>query len=176
MQRSIAIQSAAPSPTFAKPTRKSSASSPTSASPQSTTIPPPTSSPSTSRPIAVPSSKSVSRARSSAPAKSSPSSPSTAEGTLDEDLLNAGSKRIRDYFQRDGYFDAKVTFVTDRSRRTSPTSPTRRPRSARSHRSPLPSKAITISATGPSASASASSPPHSSFPTALTSSPCKQPT
>lgn len=41
--------------------------------------------------------------------------PIYAEGTLDEDLLNAGSKRIRDYFQRDGYFDAKVTFVTDRS-------------------------------------------------------------
>jgi len=35
--------------------------------------------------------------------------PVYAEGTLDEDLLNAGSKRIRDYFQREGYFDCKVT-------------------------------------------------------------------
>lgn len=35
--------------------------------------------------------------------------PVYAEGTLDEDLLNEGSKRIRDYFQREGYFDAKVT-------------------------------------------------------------------
>ena len=39
--------------------------------------------------------------------------PIYAEGTLDEDLLNAGSKRIRDYFQRDGYFDAKVACQTD---------------------------------------------------------------
>lgn len=31
------------------------------------------------------------------------------EGTVDEDLLNEGDKRIRDYYQRDGYFDAKVT-------------------------------------------------------------------
>jgi outer membrane protein insertion porin family len=41
--------------------------------------------------------------------------PIYAEGTLDEDLLNAGSKRIRDYFQRDGYFDAKVAYLTDTS-------------------------------------------------------------
>lgn len=39
--------------------------------------------------------------------------PIYTEGTLDEDLLNAGSKRIRDYFQRDGYFDAKVTHVVN---------------------------------------------------------------
>jgi outer membrane protein insertion porin family len=39
--------------------------------------------------------------------------PIYAEGTLDEDLLNAGSKRIRDYFQRVGYFDAKVAYLTD---------------------------------------------------------------
>ncbi|MGB6132125.1 MAG: POTRA domain-containing protein [Acidobacteriaceae bacterium] len=38
--------------------------------------------------------------------------PVYAEGTLDEDLLNEGSKRIRDYFQREGYFEAKVTFQT----------------------------------------------------------------
>lgn len=31
------------------------------------------------------------------------------EGTVDEDLLNEGDKRIRDSYQRDGYFDAKVT-------------------------------------------------------------------
>ena len=30
------------------------------------------------------------------------------EGTVDEDLLNEGDKRIRDYFQREGYFSAKV--------------------------------------------------------------------
>lgn len=35
--------------------------------------------------------------------------PVYSEGTLDEDLLNEGSKRIRDYLQRVGYFDAKVT-------------------------------------------------------------------
>ena len=38
--------------------------------------------------------------------------PVYAEGTLDEDLLNAGSKRIRDYYQRQGYFHAKVTNST----------------------------------------------------------------
>lgn len=31
------------------------------------------------------------------------------EGTVDEDLLNEGDRRIRDYFQRDGYFSAKVS-------------------------------------------------------------------
>jgi outer membrane protein insertion porin family len=31
------------------------------------------------------------------------------EGTVDEDLLHEGDKRIRDYFQREGYFDCKVT-------------------------------------------------------------------
>ncbi|HKD58894.1 MAG TPA: POTRA domain-containing protein [Terracidiphilus sp.] len=30
------------------------------------------------------------------------------EGTVDEDLLNEGSRRLRDYFQRMGYFDVKV--------------------------------------------------------------------
>ena len=30
------------------------------------------------------------------------------EGTVDEDLLNEGNRRLRDYFQRLGYFDAKV--------------------------------------------------------------------
>ncbi|HEY1499838.1 MAG TPA: POTRA domain-containing protein [Acidobacteriaceae bacterium] len=39
--------------------------------------------------------------------------PVYAEGTLDEDLLNEGSKRIRDYYQRQGYFDAKVTHLED---------------------------------------------------------------
>ena len=39
--------------------------------------------------------------------------PIYTEGTLDEDLLNSGSKRIRDYFQREGYFDAKVTHLSD---------------------------------------------------------------
>ena len=39
--------------------------------------------------------------------------PIYAEGTLDEDLLNEGSKRIRDYYQREGYFGAKVTHLTD---------------------------------------------------------------
>jgi len=31
------------------------------------------------------------------------------EGTVDEDLLNEGNRRIRDYYQREGYFEAKVT-------------------------------------------------------------------
>ncbi len=31
------------------------------------------------------------------------------EGTVDEDLLNEGDRRIRDYYQRDGYFDVKVS-------------------------------------------------------------------
>lgn len=31
------------------------------------------------------------------------------EGTVDEDLLTEGDRRIRDYFQREGYFDVKVT-------------------------------------------------------------------
>jgi outer membrane protein insertion porin family len=31
------------------------------------------------------------------------------EGSVDEDLLNEGDHRIRDYFQRAGYFDVKVT-------------------------------------------------------------------
>ncbi len=39
--------------------------------------------------------------------------PVYSEGTLDEDLLNEGSKRIRDYYQRQGYFNAKVTHSTD---------------------------------------------------------------
>ncbi|HEX4038540.1 MAG TPA: POTRA domain-containing protein [Acidobacteriaceae bacterium] len=38
--------------------------------------------------------------------------PVYSEGTLDEDLLNEGSKRIRDYYQREGYFHAKVTNTT----------------------------------------------------------------
>jgi outer membrane protein insertion porin family len=39
--------------------------------------------------------------------------PIYAEGTLDEDLLNEGSKRIHDYYQREGYFNAKVTQTSD---------------------------------------------------------------
>jgi outer membrane protein insertion porin family len=35
--------------------------------------------------------------------------PVYAEGTLDEDLLNEGSRRIRDFFQREGFFEVKVT-------------------------------------------------------------------
>jgi outer membrane protein insertion porin family len=31
------------------------------------------------------------------------------EGSVDEDLLNEGNRRIRDYYQRDGFFDAQVT-------------------------------------------------------------------
>jgi outer membrane protein assembly complex protein YaeT len=30
------------------------------------------------------------------------------EGTVDEDLLNEGNRRLRDYYQRQGYFDVKV--------------------------------------------------------------------
>ena len=39
--------------------------------------------------------------------------PIYSEGTLDEDLLNEGSRRIRDYYQRQGYFNAKVTHISD---------------------------------------------------------------
>jgi len=35
--------------------------------------------------------------------------PIYSEGTLDEDLLNEGSRRIRDFFQREGFFQVKVT-------------------------------------------------------------------
>jgi outer membrane protein insertion porin family len=31
------------------------------------------------------------------------------EGAVDDDLLNEGDRRLRDYFQRKGYFDAKIT-------------------------------------------------------------------
>jgi outer membrane protein insertion porin family len=31
------------------------------------------------------------------------------EGSVDEDLLNEGNRRIRDYYQRDGYFEATVS-------------------------------------------------------------------
>jgi outer membrane protein insertion porin family len=31
------------------------------------------------------------------------------EGAVDEDLLNEGARNLRDYFQREGYFDVKVT-------------------------------------------------------------------
>ena len=34
--------------------------------------------------------------------------PVYAEGTVDEDLLNEGNRRLRDYFERQGYFDVKV--------------------------------------------------------------------
>ena len=30
------------------------------------------------------------------------------EGSVDEDLLNKGDRRLRDYFQRQGYFDARA--------------------------------------------------------------------
>ena len=33
------------------------------------------------------------------------------EGTVDEDLLNEGNRRLRDYYQRLGYFDVKVDHV-----------------------------------------------------------------
>ncbi len=34
------------------------------------------------------------------------------EGSVDEDLLNEGNRRLRDYFQRLGYFDAKVDHLS----------------------------------------------------------------
>lgn len=40
--------------------------------------------------------------------------PVYSEGTLDTDLLNEGSRNIRDYFQRMGFFDAKVSFTSSR--------------------------------------------------------------
>lgn len=35
------------------------------------------------------------------------------EGAVDDDLLNEGDRRIRDYFQRDGYFAVKVTHTEE---------------------------------------------------------------
>lgn len=35
--------------------------------------------------------------------------PVYTEGTVDEDLLNEGDRRLRDYYQRQGYFDASAT-------------------------------------------------------------------
>ena len=37
------------------------------------------------------------------------------EGSVDEDLLNEGNRRLRDYFQRLGYFDVKVDHHAGRS-------------------------------------------------------------
>lgn len=37
------------------------------------------------------------------------------EGTVDEDLLNEGNRRLRDYFQRLGYFDVKVDHLVRNS-------------------------------------------------------------
>jgi outer membrane protein assembly complex protein YaeT len=37
------------------------------------------------------------------------------EGTVDEDLLNEGNRRLRDYFQRLGYFDVKVDHIVRNS-------------------------------------------------------------
>ena len=34
------------------------------------------------------------------------------EGTVDEDLLNEGNRRIRDFYQRQGYFDVQVSHTT----------------------------------------------------------------
>ena len=42
--------------------------------------------------------------------------PVYAEGTVDEDLLNEGDRRLRDYFEREGYFDAKVEHERGRPR------------------------------------------------------------
>jgi outer membrane protein insertion porin family len=36
------------------------------------------------------------------------------EGSVDEDLLNEGNRRLRDYYQRLGYFDVKVTHREER--------------------------------------------------------------
>lgn len=38
------------------------------------------------------------------------------EGTVDEDLLNEGNRRLRDYFQALGYFDVRVDHITAPSR------------------------------------------------------------
>ena len=34
------------------------------------------------------------------------------EGSVDEDLLNEGNRRLRDYYQRLGYFDARQGRIT----------------------------------------------------------------
>ena len=38
------------------------------------------------------------------------------EGSVDEDLLNEGNRRLRDYYQRLGYFDVKVSTSSNRRR------------------------------------------------------------
>ncbi|MGH9600319.1 MAG: POTRA domain-containing protein, partial [Terracidiphilus sp.] len=42
--------------------------------------------------------------------------PIFAEGTVDEDLLNEGNRRLRDYFERQGYFDVKVDHREEKPR------------------------------------------------------------
>ena len=37
------------------------------------------------------------------------------EGAVDEDLLQEGRRALREYFERDGYFDAQVTYTTSDS-------------------------------------------------------------
>ena len=37
------------------------------------------------------------------------------EGAVDEDLLQEGRRSLREYFERDGYFDAQVTYTTSES-------------------------------------------------------------
>ncbi len=39
------------------------------------------------------------------------------EGTVDEDLLNEGNRRLRDYYQRLGYFDVRVDHQAANRRR-----------------------------------------------------------
>jgi outer membrane protein insertion porin family len=41
--------------------------------------------------------------------------PVYAEGSVDEDLLNEGNRRIRDYYQREGYFDVQVSHTRNTS-------------------------------------------------------------
>lgn len=45
--------------------------------------------------------------------------PIYAEGAVDEDLLQEGRRNIRDYFQREGYFDADVTVNSREDPKTS---------------------------------------------------------
>jgi outer membrane protein assembly complex protein YaeT len=45
------------------------------------------------------------------------------EGTVDDDLLNEGNRRLRDYFQRLGYFDAKVDHQLQTTQPGSPNGP-----------------------------------------------------
>ena len=140
-------------------------------SPRNTT-PPQKPSTSASRPIGDRWSKSLCRARTSARSASSTSFPSIEEGSVDEDLLNEGNRRLRDYYQRLGYFDVKVNHEQHIRRRAAKSSSSSMCSwaSAAACR-PSPSPEITTSTPPRSRNCSAFMPPIRSIATAPTARP-----